>query len=813
LIGSLTALVLKRPRLILGLALSIAAPMLVFSARLFGDLRANLKELLPENARSVVTLRELERRFGGWSELSIVVESPDREANRRFSDDLTRALATLPSIRTVRNKLGEEKTFFLERKWLFLDIDDLEKIKERIENAANDAKARANPLLVDLENKEPVKLDFTDIEKKYSSKTEIASRFPNDYFENKEGTQIAIVVRQQGAGYSVADNKALLAQVDAEIAKLEPKKRHPEMRVGIGGDVRNLVDEQALLVEDLETASAICTALLGLVIVLYYRRARAIPLLAIPVFVGTTYTFGIGHFLIGYLNASSAFLGPIVPGNGVNFGVILLARYIEERRRGATVDHSVALAMKDTLVGTSMAALAASISYGSLMATDFLGFKHFGIIGGIGMLLCWIATFTVLPALIVWSERRWPMDPANELRVLGPGSLARVPARAIARYPRVVAWIGVLTGIAASAATIRFLPNSFEKDFNKLRSTVTAKEGTAYWDAKVDAIFGRYLSPQVIVAEKAEDVPLIAAALDKVVEEGHGKGPLSDVTALTKLVPDHQEEKIAVLDEIRRLLSDDLLANLEPDVRKRAEAERPPEGLAPFTAKDLPESVRADFRELDGREGLVVLAEPNIRLNLFDADVIKQVAAVLEKIPLPDGRIVESSGNFVIYSDMIDAVGRDGPRATLYSFLGVLLLGLIAFRRPRRVVYVTGALLLGVGWLFAAMDALGLRINFLNFIALPITFGIGVDYPVNIFSRYLIEHRSTGSTAAAERAVTFTGGAVTLASLTTIIGYGSLLIARNGALISFGQVAILGELTTLAVAMLILPAWIMAWSK
>src|SRR5207248_1755061 len=139
---------------------------------------------------------------------------------------------------------------------------------------------------------------------------------------------------------------------------------------------------------------------------------------------------------------------------------------------------------------------------------------------------------------------------------------------------------------------------------------------------------------------------------------------------------------------------------------------------------------------LDGREGLVILVVPNIELNLYDADVIREVAAVLRSIPLPDGRIVESSGNFVIYADMLDSVTRDGPRATLYAFLGVLVLGFVAFRRPQRVVYVTGALLTGVAWLGALMFLFDVRINFLNFIALPITFGIGVDYPVNIYSRF-----------------------------------------------------------------------------
>jgi hypothetical protein len=51
-----------------------------------------------------------------------------------------------------------------------------------------------------------------------------------------------------------------------------------------------------------------------------------------------------------------------------------------------------------------------------------------------------------------------------------------------------------------------------------------------------------------------------------------------------------------------------------------------------------------------------------------------------------------------------------------------------------------------------------------------------------------------------------TGGAVTLCSVTTVIGYASLLVARNQALFSFGVLAVLGELACLAAALLAFPA-------
>ena len=102
------------------------------------------------------------------------------------------------------------------------------------------------------------------------------------------------------------------------------------------------------------------------------------------------------------------------------------------------------------------------------------------------------------------------------------------------------------------------------------------------------------------------------------------------------------------------------------------------------------------------------------------------------------------------------------------------------------------------GWSAAAGWA-GVRITFLNFIALPITFGIGVEYGVNVTARYR-ERYDVGD------AVASTGGAVALCSWTTIVGYGSLLAAQNQALQGFGAMAILGEIACLLAAVVTLPA-------
>ena len=120
-------------------------------------------------------------------------------------------------------------------------------------------------------------------------------------------------------------------------------------------------------------------------------------------------------------------------------------------------------------------------------------------------------------------------------------------------------------------------------------------------------------------------------------------------------------------------------------------------------------------------------------------------------------------------------------------------------RSLRDAGWVIGSLTLGVLWGAGAMTLLRLKLNFVNFAVLPITFGIGVDYAVNLYQRY----RQTGSV---DEAVVNSGGAVALCSVTTMLGYATLITADNQAIQSFGLTAVIGEITCLSAALFALPA-------
>ena len=142
-------------------------------------------------------------------------------------------------------------------------------------------------------------------------------------------------------------------------------------------------------------------------------------------------------------------------------------------------------------------------------------------------------------------------------------------------------------------------------------------------------------------------------------------------------------------------------------------------------------------------------------------------------------------------------------RVTLYALVLVVLLVIILFHNVRTAGLALFALGMGMLWFAGVILGFKFKLNFLNFIALPITFGIGIDYGVNIFQRY----RETGGTGILN-VIRHSGAAVLLCSLTTIIGYSSLLMAGNQAFVSFGLLAVIGELTCVTAAVIALPAYL-----
>jgi predicted RND superfamily exporter protein len=243
-------------------------------------------------------------------------------------------------------------------------------------------------------------------------------------------------------------------------------------------------------------------------------------------------------------------------------------------------------------------------------------------------------------------------------------------------------------------------------------------------------------------------------------------------------------------------------AALPPEQRALADRFLTPEGLTPVTAADLPPALAAGLRDRDGRFDRNVLIFPKLTGDTWKMESIAEFAHDVRHLVELAAPTAAVTGPLLVSNDIIDAMRRDGPRATAIALAVTLLVVLLAFRSYELSLLAMGSLALGVTLMLGFGAWAGQRLNFTNFIALPITFGIAADYSINVLKR----SQSSGSP---RDAVAHTGGAVALCSITTVIGFGSLLVAQNRALFSFGSLAVTGELTCLATAVLAVPAYLL----
>ncbi|MDR3606333.1 MAG: efflux RND transporter permease subunit [Oligoflexia bacterium] len=787
-----------------------------YSAHLYMNLRTAFQELLPATARSVTDLNQVEKRLRSIDNLAVLIFSQHPNESRKFVLDLAAKLEASPpgTLSSVEYRISRELEFFKRREALYLDLNDLIRIKNYVQERIQYEKESYNPLnIFQTTPTEEPHLDLKALRRKYQSSLSAYDRFPEGFYATSDETKRAILVYMAGEASSIDKDKALKEVVEKAVHELNPKSYAPDIEIKYTGGVQDTIEEHDALIEDLELSTIVVMVIVALAMILFFRAVLATLALVVSLFMGVLWTFGISYFAVGYLNANSAFLGSIVIGNGINCGIIFLARYIEERRKGRHNLRAILETMRHTSISTFTASLAAGLAYGSLILTDFRGFRQFGIIGLIGMILCWISAFTLLPAYLTlldrlmsrlgWALIKKAKVPGQEKQIFG-GALAHV----IWKFPRVI-WGAALIVTLISIATFgKYNSGILETDLKQLRNRHSLESGSAYLSRYLDQIFQRYLSPMAILPPTREDALKIAAILKKDKETRGAASHIASVQTIDDFIPRDQAEKIKIIREIRALLPPKILNRLDDTDMRLAKTFFDPAVVQPVEMSNLPPLLLDKFMEKDGSIGKLVLVEPPLGGDLDIGDNIVNFVSELRHAADSVAPGTAVAGSLTITADMVSAISHDGPKATLFALLAVIMLVVILFRDMRAIFPTLLALGLGVIWLAGLILGFWIKINFLNFIALPITFGIGVDYGVNIFQRF----REEGSRDILS-VVRHTSGAVALCSFTTIVGYSSLLIASNRGFVSFGLLAVAGELTCVTAAIVALPAFLYLRSK
>jgi uncharacterized protein len=772
----------------------IALYLIVFHLPLFAD----FSYLLPQDVSAVRDLRKLEARVKSSDVVLVIVRASTPDARAAATQQMIDALvaAESPLIARVSGDELEVRQFLHQRRHLFVPVDELAAARAALRTRIDRAKLEANPLFIDLEDDDPAQQqqDKAKLDELRAKRRDAEARLARPTNVSADGTVAKIEV---ATTFRSTDAKAaeLLLGMMAEV-RARVLAAVPGAEIGFtGGPVTALAEHRAIS-KGIVVSSLVTATLVALVLALFFRSATLLVLLVGTVGIATAASFGAATFTVGHLNAATAFLGAIIAGNGINYGILMIARYLEERRRH-DVEEAIALAIVGTLRPTAVASLGAAIAYGSLAATSFRGFADFAVIGAIGMMLCWVASYMLLPVVMLRWGRATRVFLGNPLI----GS-ALVRLFGFRRHGLVLLASTIVLAVAALITVHYIATDPFEYDIRNLRSEGSDAIEARRWMAASDQYFGRGHSGRTyIAADRREQVPQIIEALQRL---DAGKPPplqtIGAIESVLTFVPPDQDQRLAVLTEIRTLL-DDAFEALDDDERAELAELRPPDELGSFTARDLPPTLRERLTEKDGRIGYLISIRPAETLDEWNGKDLIRFSNAVRELHLPDGETVTTSGASVIFADIVASIERDGPIVTLVALLGLTIMVVLLVGRNRRALAVMFGTIGGALLLIAVCAVIGIKVNFLDFVALPITLGLGVDYAINVAHRHDADDSPDPITT-----LRTSGSAVFVCSLTTIIGYGSLLVSENLAIVGFGTASLIGEITTVLTALVIVPA-------
>ncbi|MEO6599065.1 MAG: MMPL family transporter [Polyangiaceae bacterium] len=809
----------RRPLLTVLLVLLTLLPAGLLAKGL--SVRTAFSELLPDDKRSVIEMRHISERLTSSSTLSVVAQSENVAALKRFVDTLAPEIRKLDPklVTSVEDGTRAVREFFREHKHLYAETADIQKIRDDVVDRYDYEVQKKSGMDLGLEDADtkadaPPPLDADALEDKFKKKLEEAEKKQpgtDGYYigQSKAQTWGVILVRTP---LGSMDPRAfeLRSQIQALVDKIAPQSWDPKFSVGYSGNLVTAAEQHHAITSDLLQVGLWGVGMILGVVFLFFLRLRVLLCMGITIAVGATWAFAAAYLSIGYLNTASGFLVSIIVGNGINFGIIYMARYIEARRAQQSIDEAVITAHLETITATLAAAAAAMVAYGSLAVTNFRGFKHFGVIGGLGMALCWLATYLTLPALLVLTERVRPLfGPAPTWRSKARGFYGYPFVWAARRAPRLITVLGSCSAVVTIFISARyFIQDPMEYNLRTVFKTKSGQETQASALAgRVDDVVGRAgQDGRAIVVDRVDQVePLVTALLKRRDQAPEGLKPFDKVVTIFDLLPKDQPKKVELLGEIRDrverghkrgFVSDKDYAKIDAYI---------PAKIAPIGIDDLPEPIARSFIDHEGKRGRIVYIVPTAHESVYNAHYLERWADSFRETHLPNGDVIYGSGDPVIFADVLSSIRADAPKAILLSFVGTLAVIFLAFRGSKSGILTLSVLIVGLSWLVAFLSVQGIKLNFLNFVALPISVGVGADYALNIMKR-----RELTADADLTRGLVETGGAVVLCSLTTTLGYVALMFSMNGATQSFGLAAAVGEVSTVLAAVLLLPA-ILFW--
>ncbi|MGY3446761.1 MULTISPECIES: hopanoid transporter HpnN [unclassified Bradyrhizobium] len=600
-------------------------------------------------------------------------------------------------------------------------------------------------------------------------------------------------------------------------------------RVRLTGPVP-IANEEYATVQDGAITNGIGTVVIVLIILwLALHSGKIIFAVFVNLFIGLALTTAVGLMMVGSLNLLSIAFAVLFVGLGVDFGIQFSVRYRSERYKNDNLTLALENAARRSAVPLSLAAMATAAGFLCFLPTDYKGISELGKIAGAGMLVAFVTSITVLPALLDL------LNPPGEKEPVGYAFLA--PVDHFLEKHRIPIIVGTLLVTVAGLPLLHWM----KFDFNPINLRNKQAESIAtFLDLRKDPNTG---ANAINVMTRSEaDAKKIEAKLEKLPE-------VARVMSLDSFVPDDQPAKLKLIAQAAKTLGPALnpdsvdpapsdqenvesLKSSVDSLRRTAGDGKGPGAVAARRLADALQKLADSNQAVRDKAQDVFVAPMKI---VFDQlrNTLQAQTVTLQNLPpelveswkTKDGLMrveVEPKGdpndndNLRRFADAVlaaEPTAIGGPVSILKSgdvivnafihagILALVTIGLLLWLTLRRIVDVLMTLvpLLVAGIVTLEICVLiGLPLNFANIVALPLLLGVGVAFKI-----YYVTAWRQGRTNLLQSSLT---RAIFFSALTTATAFGSLWLSSHPGTASMGKLLALSLVTTLAAVLLFQPA-------
>jgi predicted RND superfamily exporter protein len=824
-LDALARLCLRRNKEILIAALVLAVLAVLGATRLSFD--PDLLNLIPQQNKQVNEFRKVLKDLGTIDYHIVLMDMPkgrDVHDYDTLIDAVAEGYRKNPRIEDVTYKIPNPLDFIeiiLPKALLFLTPAELDEVSAKLTDDGIRASVARNAAMLQtpqamamkpLVQYDPFNLVPIFLRKFQSAGGGFSIDTSTGYYMSSDHSMLLILTKPRRPAQDVPFGKQLLNEgtlLEAEALRDFQKTAPPGTplpKISHTGGYEIAAGDADLIRQDV-IVNILGTVFGVLALFLYaFRRPASIIYAGAPLALGLLLTFGMAGITYGQLSQASAGFAALLAGLGIDFITVLYGRYVDERNRGTSMQDAIRTIMRSTMPGVFVAAITTAGTFFAFLATDFRGMTQLGFLTGVGILLFLLCVMFLLPALIVFSERKESKRaPKLYLHSFGAGKLIDI---SVAKpLVTIGIWAVFIVACGIMATRVRFSDNIQDLRAKGNPGVVNQSRITEKFGQSFD--FMMYVCEGKTLEEALEKTRTASKDLDALVAD-HTIASYQSISTFLPPVVD-QEKIIARLHagaanefnfaRVEKTFRAALVENgFRPEayddyLKLFAQTLQPaqPITLQTIGNEDITKLTTRFVKKVGGGWMSVINVYPTG--GKWPRDVPTKLMDVPNRHP---GDVL--TGVNLVSGTLRRIVKDDAMRSTIIGFIAVLVLMFISFRNLKLTLLSFVPFVAGAVGMLGLMALLGLEFNFMNIFVGLMIIGVATDYAIYMLERYREDP------AAFRGSAHETGKAIVMASLTAIVGYGAFAFSHYPGLRSIGYASTFGIGLSGLAAITLLPA-------